>query len=55
MSLPVKDAFWGDRYGRVTDPWGHEWSLATHKQDLTPDEIAKGARTFFANIGQGRK
>jgi len=45
----------GDRYGRVTDPFGHEWSLATHKQDLTPEEIAKGAEAFFANIGQGHK
>lgn len=55
VSMPVMDAFWGDRYGRVTYPWGHEWSLATHKQDLTLDEIAKGAQAFFANIGQGHK
>ena len=55
VSMSVMDTFWGDRYGRVTDPWGHEWSLATHKQDLTHDEIAKGAQTFFANIGQGQK
>ena len=53
VSMPVMDAFWGDRYGRVTDPWGHEWSLATHKQDLTPEQIAKGAEAFFANIGKG--
>jgi len=45
----------GDRYGRVTDPWGHKWCLATHKQDLTPEEIAKGAQAFFDNIGQGHK
>ena len=55
VSMPVMDTFWGDRYGRVTDPWGHEWSLATHKQDLTPDEIAKGAKAFFANIAAGHK
>ena len=55
VSMPVMDTFWGDRYGRVTDPWGHEWSLATHKRDLTLDEIAKGAQAFFANIGQGPK
>ncbi len=55
VSMPVMDTFWGDRYGRVTDPWGHEWSLATHKQDLTLDEIAKGAETFFASISGGQK
>ncbi len=54
-SMPVMDTFWGDRYGRVTDPWGHEWSLATHKQDLTMDEISQGAQAFFANIGKGQK
>ena len=55
VSMPVMDAFWGDRYGRVTDPFGHEWSLATHKQDLTPEQIAKGAEAFFANVGQEHK
>lgn len=55
VSMPAMDAFWGDRYGRVTDPFGHEWSLATHKQDLTHDEITKGAHAFFANIGEGHK
>ena len=55
VSMPVMDAFWGDRYGRVTDPFGHEWSLATHKQDLTRDEITKGAQAFFANISKGNK
>lgn len=55
VSMPVMDTFWGDRYGRVTDPWGHEWSLATHKQDLTLEEITKGAQAFFAGIGGGPK
>lgn len=54
VSMPVMDAFWGDRYGKVTDPFGHEWGIATHKQDLTPDEIAKGAQEFFASMGQGK-
>lgn len=38
--MPVSDMFWGDRYGHVTDPFGQEWSIATHKEDLTPAEIA---------------
>lgn len=41
------DAFWGDRYGKVRDPFGHEWSLATHIKDLTPKQIQEGAQAFF--------
>ncbi|MBY0265093.1 MAG: VOC family protein [Burkholderiales bacterium] len=37
--MPPADMFWGDRYGVLTDPWGHSWSIATHQQDLTPAEI----------------
>lgn len=40
VTMPVTDMFWGDRYGRVADPFGHQWSVATHKQDLTPEQIA---------------
>lgn len=54
VSMPVMDAFWGDRYGKVTDPFGHEWSIATHKQDLTPEEIQKGAQEFFAGMADGK-
>ncbi len=52
VSMPLMDTFWGDRFGKVTDPFGHEWELATHIQDLTPDEIAKGAEEFFAGMGK---
>ena len=48
--MPVTDMFWGDRYGRVADPFGHEWGLATHKEDLKPGEIAKRAQAFFAQM-----
>lgn len=51
VAMPVMDCFWGDRYGKVRDPFGHEWGIATHKQDLTPEEIAKGAEEFFKNMG----
>jgi hypothetical protein len=46
--MPLADAFWGDRYGQLTDPFGHEWSLATHKNDLTPEEIGKRAQAAFS-------
>ena len=41
-TMPVADMFWGDRYGRVTDPFGHHWSLGTHIADPSPEEIQKG-------------
>lgn len=41
VKMPVADMFWGDRYGVVVDPFGHNWSLATHKQDLSPEQIAE--------------
>ena len=50
VSMPLMDAFWGDRYGRLTDPFGHEWSIATHKHDYTPEEIRKNAEAFFAQL-----
>ena len=37
--MPPADMFWGDRYGVLEDPWGHSWSIATHRHDLTPAEI----------------
>ena len=39
--MPPMDMFWGDRFGTLTDPFGHEWSVATHKEDVTPEEMGK--------------
>ena len=39
VTMPVADMFWGDRYGRIEDPFGHQWSLATHQRDVSPDEM----------------
>lgn len=49
---PVSDMFWGDRQGEVSDPFGHRWSLATHKEDLTPEQIEQRAQDFFASLPQ---
>ena len=46
------DMFWGDRFGKLTDPFGHQWSLATHKEDIAPDEMAKRAKEAMAKMGQ---
>ena len=37
--MPLADMFWGDRWGTLTDPFGHAWQIATHKLDLTPEEM----------------
>jgi uncharacterized glyoxalase superfamily protein PhnB len=42
------DMFWGDRWARVADPFGHEWQIATHKEDLTPEEMGKRAAASFS-------
>ena len=42
--LPVADMFWGDRYGIVEDPYGHVWSIATHKRDMSQAEIQEAAK-----------
>ena len=39
--MPLSDMFWGDRFGKVADPFGHEWALASHIEDLTPEEMEK--------------
>lgn len=48
VTAPPTDTFWGDRYGKVTDPFGHEWSFATHLSDPTPEEMAAAAKATFA-------
>jgi uncharacterized glyoxalase superfamily protein PhnB len=47
--FPPSDMFWGDRYGQVVDPFGHRWSIATHKADLTPRQMAKGMAEWMAS------
>lgn len=42
--MPVAEMFWGDRYGVLTDPFGHQWSIATHVRDLTPEQIMDNLR-----------
>jgi PhnB protein len=42
VTTPVDDMFWGDRYGKLEDPFGHQWSVGTHTRDLTPEQIQEG-------------
>jgi uncharacterized glyoxalase superfamily protein PhnB len=50
--MPVQEMFWGDRVGTVQDPFGYEWSLATHTKDLTPRELEEGARAWSAQMAK---
>ena len=43
----MTDQFWGDRSGTLTDPEGYTWTIATHKEDLTPEEINERQAEFF--------
>jgi uncharacterized glyoxalase superfamily protein PhnB len=48
--MPLMDMFWGDRYGKLADPFGHSWSLATHKEDLTPEQMQARHAEAFSNM-----
>ena len=56
VAMPVMDMFWGDRYGQVTDPFGHMWSLATHIEDVKPEDMGKRAAEAMKQMaGAGAK
>jgi len=48
VKMPIADMFWGDRYGIVADPFGHAWSIATHKQDLTPEQLMQASKSAMS-------
>lgn len=53
LAMPAEDMFWGDRYGQVVDPFGHRWSIATHKFDYTPEEIQQNMAKMGEMSGCG--
>jgi len=55
VEMPVADMFWGDRYCKLRDPFGHLWQIATHKEDVAPEEMGKRAEAFFASMAEGNK
>ena len=52
---PLMDMFWGDRYGQVRDPFGHLWAMATHKEDLSPDEMARRGAEAMASMTPSKR
>jgi len=55
VEAPLADMFWGDRYGRLKDPFGHSWSVATHKEDVAPAEMSKRMQDAVAKMGERTK
>ena len=48
ITMEIADMFWGDRYGRLEDPFGHQWSVATHVRDVGPDEMRQAMQKMSA-------
>lgn len=51
LTRPVQDQFYGDRSGQLTDPFGHHWTIATHVEDVAPDEMARRAEAMMKKQG----
>jgi PhnB protein len=52
VTMPPADMFWGDRFAKVVDPFGHAWSLGTHQEDVSPEEIRRRADACFAQMAR---
>ena len=50
VSMEIADQFWGDRFGSITDPFGHVWGIATHVEDVPPEEMAERAKAAMAQM-----
>jgi PhnB protein len=55
VRMPVSDMFWGDRYGKLCDPFGHDWAIATRVEELTPEQIKERGEAFFKQMASSRK
>jgi PhnB protein len=49
VRMPLADMFWGDHYGVVVDPFGHQWSIATHVRDMTPEQMAAAGKAAMSS------
>ena len=50
ITMEIADQFWGDRFGSISDPFGHLWSIATHVEDVPPEEMAERAKAAIAEM-----
>jgi PhnB protein len=52
-TMPLQDMFWGDRFGKLKDPFGHEWSVSTTKEQLSPEEMNRRAEEVMKQMRKG--
>ena len=52
VKMPLADMFWGDRYGKLTDPFGHHWGISTHKEDVSKAEMEKRGKEWMAGMAK---
>ena len=52
VEMPLSNQFWGDRYGKVRDPFGHQWGLAQHVEDVAPEEMKKRSDAWAAQMSK---
>lgn len=55
VAMPLEDVFWGDRYGEIVDPFGHRWAVATHLEDLTPEQMKQRGELAMQPPKKGKK
>ena len=48
VDMPLQDMFYGDRYGKITDPFGQQWGIATHIEDVAPEEVKRRQESFLS-------
>lgn len=53
VAMPLMNMFWGDRFGKVVDPFGHSWAIATHVEDVSPEECGRRAEAFYQQMAGG--
>ncbi len=52
VDMPLENQFWGDRYGKLTDPFGHQWGLAQHVEDVAPEEMKRRSEEWTAKMAK---
>jgi len=52
VEMPLANMFWGDRYGKIRDPFGHHWGLAQHVEEVAPDEMARRSAEWSAGMAK---
>jgi len=52
VEMPLENQFWGDRYGKITDPFGHNWGLSQHVEDVAPAEMERRSKEWQAKMAK---